>query len=152
MANGDYRAQCEKLQEILESESPENIVKFDSVFQIKLDKAYAWKLWAAGYIINGGCSDDCFMDFRSWLIGQGELTFENGIKDPDTLINLKIEPDNWEGLQYCAQLAYKKITQNDLPKSNILGKKEPTGDKWDENNEEQLKKMLPKLYAKFGNQ
>lgn len=32
---------------------------------------YRRDLWAAAYIIGGGCSDDSFIDFRAGLIAQG---------------------------------------------------------------------------------
>ena len=32
---------------------------------------YRWDMWAAAYLIGGGCSDDGFIDFRAGLIAQG---------------------------------------------------------------------------------
>lgn len=32
---------------------------------------YRWDLWAAAYLIGGGCSDDAFIDFRARIIAQG---------------------------------------------------------------------------------
>ena len=44
---------------------------FDRLWQERRVKAYRWDLWAAAYEINGGCSDDCFRDFRNYLISLG---------------------------------------------------------------------------------
>jgi hypothetical protein len=41
-------------------------------------------------MINGGCSNDGFEDFRGWLIVQGHEVFERMIADPDTLADLPI--------------------------------------------------------------
>ncbi|MDT0405079.1 MULTISPECIES: DUF4240 domain-containing protein [Streptomyces] len=45
-------------------------------------------LWAAAYVINGGCSDDGFDYFRGWLIAQGREAFERATADPDALAEL----------------------------------------------------------------
>ncbi|MFE5209262.1 DUF4240 domain-containing protein [Streptomyces sp. NPDC056600] len=50
--------------------------------------SYTNPLWAAAYLINGGCSDDGFDYFRGWLIVQGRETFERVVADPDALAEL----------------------------------------------------------------
>lgn len=50
--------------------------------------SYRSPLWAAAYLINGGCSDDGFDYFRGWLILQGRETFERVVADPDVLAEL----------------------------------------------------------------
>ncbi|WP_308307228.1 DUF4240 domain-containing protein [Streptomyces sp. ISL-10] len=50
--------------------------------------SYRNPLWAAAYVVNGGCSDDGFDYFRGWLIAQGRTTFERVLADPDTLAEL----------------------------------------------------------------
>ncbi len=149
IASNNYEIQCQKLVALLKTESPEYIMQFNEIFNDKLDKAYTWKLWAAAYVINGGCSDDAFIDFRSWLIGQGEMIFEGAIKSPDSLSNIDIETDEWEGLQYCANQAYKELMEQDIPPDEMIRSLEPKGDKWDEGNAEQLKAMLPHLSLKY---
>jgi hypothetical protein len=44
-----------------------------------------WRLWAAGYVIAGGMSDDGFHYFRSWIVGKGKKVFDIAMKDPDEL-------------------------------------------------------------------
>jgi hypothetical protein len=48
-------------------------------------RSYRVDLWAAAYLINGGCSDDGFEYFRGWLMAQGRDVFERAVADPDTL-------------------------------------------------------------------
>ncbi|MCP9988995.1 DUF4240 domain-containing protein [Streptomyces sudanensis] len=50
--------------------------------------SYTSPLWAAAYMINGGCSDDGFDYFRGWLITQGRKTFERAVADPESLAEL----------------------------------------------------------------
>src|SRR5262252_4130867 len=55
---------------------PEELLEFESR-RSKLDAdSYSWRLWGAAYLMNDGCSDDCFDYFRAWLISQGRRTFE----------------------------------------------------------------------------
>ncbi|MER8092894.1 DUF4240 domain-containing protein [Streptomyces goshikiensis] len=50
-----------------------------------LAESYSAPLWAAAYLINGGCSDDGFDYFRGWLLTQGETVFTAALADPDSL-------------------------------------------------------------------
>jgi len=45
----------------------ESIQAFQRRYEQLLLKANTWKLWAAAYVMNGGCSDDGFRYFRDWL-------------------------------------------------------------------------------------
>ncbi|WP_342210876.1 LysR family transcriptional regulator [Streptomyces sp. DH-12] len=47
-------------------------------------------LWAAAYVINGGCSDDGFDYFRGWLIAQGREVFERAVARPGALADLPV--------------------------------------------------------------
>jgi hypothetical protein len=51
-------------------------------------ESYRSPLWAAAYMINGGCSDDGFDYFRGWLILQGQEVFDRVVADPDALAGL----------------------------------------------------------------
>ncbi|WP_042369675.1 DUF4240 domain-containing protein [Streptacidiphilus neutrinimicus] len=53
-----------------------------------MEESYRSPLWAAAYLINGGCSDDGFDYFRGWLILQGQEVFERVIAEPDVLAEL----------------------------------------------------------------
>ncbi|MGW1763732.1 DUF4240 domain-containing protein [Streptomyces sp. NPDC002073] len=53
-----------------------------------LADSYRSPLWAAAYLINGGCSDDGFDYFRGWLILQGQEVFDRVLADPDALAAL----------------------------------------------------------------
>lgn len=111
-ANNNYQTQIGLLKNILQTLDANEIEKFDNTFTALLAKSYDWRLWGASYVINGGCSDDCFGYFRQYLIAHGKDAFYQTLKDPESCATwIKTEKeDNWEGLQYSAAEAYKQKT------------------------------------------
>ena len=148
-SKGDYEKQQHELEKELLKLSAVDILEFDNRFRTLRGEIYKWDFWAAAYLINGGCSDDSFSDFRGWLIGQGKTIYENAVSDIETLSNLTETNDgNWEGLSYIPSDAYKKKTGNTMPQG-ILENFEITGEEWEED-ENDLKNKFPNLWAKFG--
>lgn len=146
---GDYEKQQSELEKELLKLTAKEVLEFNNKFRTLRGEIYNWNFWAAAYIINGGCSDDCFSDFRGWLIGQGKSIFNNAIQNIETLSELKETNDgDWEGLSYIPTDIYEKKTKNDIPKG-IQENFEITGEEWEED-ENDLKNRFPKLYAKFG--
>jgi hypothetical protein len=94
----------ERLIRRLSKLTPDQILQFDHWWSAVARKAYTWPLWRAAYLINGGCSDDGFMDFRDWLILQGREVFEAAVKDPDTLADVVDPGEECEIM--CAAGAY----------------------------------------------
>ncbi|MEV8038371.1 DUF4240 domain-containing protein [Streptomyces sp. NPDC086182] len=68
----------------------EEIVAAQQVLWDLMADSYTNPLWAAAYVINGGCSDDGFDYFRGWLIAQGREVFERIVADPDVLAEVPI--------------------------------------------------------------
>ncbi|WP_328673651.1 DUF4240 domain-containing protein [Streptomyces sp. NBC_00328] len=68
----------------------EEIVAAQQVLWGLMADSYTNPLWAAAYVINGGCSDDGFDYFRGWLIAQGRDAFERVVADPDALAELAV--------------------------------------------------------------
>jgi hypothetical protein len=146
---GDYEKQQSLLKRELLKLTAKEVLEFDNKFRTLRGEIYTWDFWAAAYIINGGCSDDCFSDFRGWLIGQGQSIFENAIQNIETLTELKETNDgDWEGLSYIATDVYENKTGKDMPQG-VQENFEITGEEWEED-ENDLKNRFPKLYAKFG--
>jgi hypothetical protein len=48
-------------------------------------KAYRRDLWAVAFVVMGGCSNDCFMDFRTWLVLRGKRVYAAALRNPDSL-------------------------------------------------------------------
>lgn len=148
-SSGDYEKQQSELKNELLKLTANEILEFDNKFRTLRGQVYNWNFWACAYIINGGCSDDCFSDFRGWLIGQGKETFENAVNNIETLSKLNETNDgDWEGLSYIPTEVYEIKTGNDIP-NGIRENFEITGEEWNEEGDD-LKNKFPKLWAKFG--
>lgn len=65
-----------------------NQAAFEAWLEDRKDQAYDWRIWAAASTMAGGCSDDAFSDFRSWLVLQGSTVFNRALRDPDTLVDV----------------------------------------------------------------
>lgn len=146
-ANNNYQTQITSLKTILLILEQSDIVKFDNTFTALLAASYDYKLWGASFVINGGCSDDCFDYFRQYLIGHGKEKFYKTFKEPESCASWikSEEEDNWEGLQYPAMEAYKQKTGKEIPKT-YQPKFELKGKPFDE---ETVMRQYPKLAKKF---
>ncbi len=124
----------------------EEIIAFDVILNALMARSYRHDLWAAAYIINGGCSDDGFDYFRAWLIAQGQSIFNEALRNPESLVEVTDTDDNeLEVLLYVARDAYARRTGRDMPLDHgggwVL-----TGDDWDEDT---VYELYPRLTAKF---
>ena len=75
----------EALVDLLAALSKEDILDFQTRFDEIHGAVYRWDVWAAAYLIGGGCSDDSFIDFRAGLIALGRAWYERAAADPDSL-------------------------------------------------------------------
>jgi hypothetical protein len=141
--------QPEILQKRLETLAPAEIVEFDRIFTRLYDNAYRWDLWAAAYIIEGGCSGDGFTDFRAGLIGLGRDVYYAAVADPNTLVRQPTRGVDFshEEMLYAARQAYETVTGKEMPDHGLTRRKEPLGDRWDEAT---VDRKYPELAAKFG--
>jgi hypothetical protein len=154
-SDGTFDGHAESLTEKLSELEPAQIAAFDRVFSTLKFKAYTWDLWGAAYVIHGGCSDDGFADFRSWLISMGRSVYERALSDPDGLADVELGPDgeedaSFEEFAYIAAQVYEDKTGNELPHdADVIHPAEPSGEAWEED-EDELAERYPKLSAKFG--
>lgn len=72
---GDWEDMSSPLTDMLSSLDISDIIKWQKIFEQYQHLSNKSKLWAAAYVINGGCSDDGFEYFRGWLIAQGKASF-----------------------------------------------------------------------------
>jgi hypothetical protein len=149
-SGGDADKQAELLITELSKLADEDIVGYQVILTQQMDRAYNRDLWAAAYIINCGCSDDGFMDFRAWLIAQGRLAFEMALDEPEMLSEIvnTSTTTQIEKLLYVASNSYRNKTGQEMPAiPHELPKL--TGEEWTEDMDS-LKRKYPKLHAKFG--
>ena len=131
--------------------APEEIVQFSHDFDAQMHRAYTWDLWGVAYLLNGGCSDDAFMDFRASLIGLGQETFEQAVHEAESLLDLdedQLEQLSDEGMLYVAANALQSVSKESAP-SRHAGPTEPSGQAWQESREE-LMNRFPRAWAKYG--
>ena len=143
----DCDEQAEKLTEILEKLTQEEVVSFDKHFQSLRIQAYTWDLWGVAYLINGGCSDDGFDYFRAWLIAQGRKRFEAALQDAES-VSSYAEPDECEceDILYVTAQVYEEKAGSPLPDDGIRLPSEPLGSSWEE---DELEQRFPKTAKKF---
>jgi hypothetical protein len=121
--------------------------------------SYQNPLWAAAYVVNGGCSDDGFDYFRGWLIAQGCTTFERVLADPDTLAELPgvltaaaegIDLD-CEDMLSIAWNAHEKATGQELPADAFTIRYPCLDPAWDFDfdDREEMARRLPALTALY---
>jgi hypothetical protein len=136
------------LEKLLTGRPREELEAFDRIYREQLARAYRWDLWGAGYVMNGGMSDDSFDYFCDWLIGQGRDVFERALADPETLADVTDEGDvEAEGLRYAVHEAYEATHDDEMPISGPTQPDEPAGEEWDE---EEVYELFPRLAKKFG--
>src|SRR5437588_11064610 len=147
-ARADPERQLAAARKRLAKLSPEEIRAFHRHFNQKLADAYTWDLWGAGYLINGGCSDDGFHYFRAWLISRGRAVYEAAVANPDSLAGLT-DPHRddyeFEDLWGVSQEAYREVTGEEMPASDFRWPKTPRGKRWNFDDNEQLSRVLPEL-------
>lgn len=149
-SGGDPDIKEAALRKALESFPATQVAHFAWHFDAREAEAYRWDLWAAAYIIHGGCSDDSFQDFRASLICWGRACFEGAMADPDSLAAIEFDDVEetlfFEGYQYLPRKIYEQKTGGDLTPSGVEHPCDPIGDEWAE---EDLQKVCPKLWAKY---
>jgi Protein of unknown function (DUF4240) len=130
-------------------------------------ESYHWDLWGAAYLLNFGSSDDGFDDFRGWLLAQGRAVWEAALRDPDGLAKLpkvrRLAPERrWEGRYWCQDIldvaykAYEQCTGQSVTPENVCDvfgavspqpARFPAGERWDPDDDQQLRRRYPHLFA-----
>jgi hypothetical protein len=146
----DMDTKCDALRERLSSLSPDEMKAFRRHFDDCDARAYDWGLWGAAYIINGGCSDDSFSDFRSSLISRGRQVFETALADPDSLADLGLSEDDacYEGYAYAVTDAETAVLGAVDTRAGGFPA-EPSGEPWDEDDDDALAARFPRLHSVY---
>jgi hypothetical protein len=103
---------------LLSALSTEELSDFLTLFGARMDEAYSRPregLWGVAFDIGGGCSDDMFDDFRSWLISMGREVYEAAVRDPETVYQVAeqagLKDDVFfEGFQYVPYRVWREKT------------------------------------------
>jgi hypothetical protein len=122
-------------------------------------------LWQAAYLIEGGCGDDGFMDFRDGLVLQGRAVFTRAVADPDSLADVPViramaADKGWvgfESLSYLVRRAYEQVmgevgsldSAMDEALRDVVRPDAPTGESWDGEDDDANRRHLPRLSELF---
>lgn len=132
-------------------------------FRLRTDKllydTYNSEMWCAGYIMNGGCSDDGFEYFRNWVISRGKETYYKAKEKPDNLVS-EVKGNSgmyeFESFWYVALVAFEQKTGKNLYEyidydnfKTYESNYPPFEFTWKENDPESMKKICPKLFDKL---
>ncbi|XIE77187.1 DUF4240 domain-containing protein [Streptomyces sp. SBR177] len=134
------------------------------------DAVYRWDVWAAAYLIGGGCSDDGFMDFRAGLIALGRDWYERAAACPDSLAEhpavieaARARHDYCifdEDANYAAVDAFGRLTGDDdafytawdaykAPSEDHMQDADDMGEDFDFDDAEEMRRRLPQLSALY---
>jgi uncharacterized protein DUF4240 len=150
-AGNDTGRQSELLEERLSHLPAEQIVDFARTRRRLDERLYSWDVWGAAYVIEDGCSDDCFRDFREYVISLGPGPYEAALRDPDSLASVAqdAEEGDWENADDVAPDAYGSATGEDFPLDDIDLSASPRGEPWDDEDVETLVQRYPQLTERF---
>jgi hypothetical protein len=152
-AGNDTGRQSELLKDRLTQLSPSAILAFWHTRRLLDRRAYTWSLWGAANVIEDGCSDDCFRDFRGYVISLGRDPYERALRNPDSLASVAADAEtgDWENADDVAPDAYSSVTGNDFPLSDSDLSGRPSGKSLDLGSRAALARRYPRLAARFRN-
>lgn len=136
---------------------PEEIVAWERHFGKVMAASGTEDLWAAAYLINGGCSDDGFDAFRGWLIAHGRSAVAGAVMDPDSLAEMAdVRSAALTGSVFEAEemlsigaKAYALGTGGELPRFPVPSTRPDAVDLWDFDDDAEMRRRLPRLSALF---
>ena len=141
----------------LAARDPEEIVAWGRHLDKVMVASGKEDLWAAAYLINGGCSDEGFDNFRGWLIAHGREVLARSVREPDSLSEMPAVREAaingavfeaGEVLTIAAE-AHQEAAGAALPASEAPVTKPDPAMLWDFDNEEEMGRRLPRLSAMF---
>ncbi|MDF6044542.1 DUF4240 domain-containing protein [Streptomyces sp. JH14] len=169
-ADGPDRPFAEALVDELAALTKDGILRYQERFDEVHDAVYRWDVWAAAYLIGGGCSDDSFMDFRAGLIALGRDWYEKTAACPDSLAEhpavitaAEVHRDEalfYEEVNYAASEAFKRITGDGedfyeawdeyrASRDSAEQDSEDMGEDFDFDDPDEMRRRLPRLAALY---
>lgn len=148
--SGDCKAQTERLQQILSTLPPTDIVEFQQIFADRIVESYRWDLWGVAWLIGKSCSDDSFEYFCRWLIGQGKVVYEQALVDPQSIANCLEGNDRdieCEELFYAGGEAYEAIIGEIMPSIDLAYPRHPVGEPW---TSKEVVERFPQVAQRYG--
>lgn len=139
--------------------SPKEMVGFRLRTDELLYKTYTSEMWCAGYIMNGGASDDGFEYFRNWVISRGKDVYYRAKENPDSLVaevRDDVEFYEFEMFWYVALEAFQQETDEDLYDyidhdhfRTSEGNYPDIELTWSDDDPESMRAICPELFRRF---
>ncbi|POX63211.1 hypothetical protein C3492_13445 [Streptomyces sp. Ru62] len=145
------------------------ILAFEHCLSRLRDAVYRWDVWAAAFLVGGGCSDDRFSDFTAGLVALGRAWYERAAACPDALAEhpaVRTAADAGdqdvifdEDFNFVASRAYERMTGDsdafweaweayaDARSSTEEEVEEGMGEPFDFGDAQQMRRRLPRLAA-----
>ncbi len=139
--------QIENLTSELETFAAPQIKRFQKILDEKLIELNHWDVWALAFLAQDGCSDDAFLEFRAWLLLQGQEIFRTSLNNIREVMESVPPGTQTEagGLLGAAAVAYEARTGKPLP--FIKRKMSPVrGNPWEE---EELALRYPEVFSHY---
>ncbi|MEV0898374.1 DUF4240 domain-containing protein [Actinoplanes sp. NPDC049802] len=141
----------------LATRDPEEIVAWGRHLDKVMTASGTEDLWAAAYLINSGADGPDFDAFRGWLIAHGRKAVSAAVQQPDVLANVVVIKEaadtgavfRAEEVLDIAARAYEQATGGPLPAGERLRTRPEVADLWDFDDEEEMRRRLPRLSALF---
>lgn len=161
---------ADSLVDVLASRTTEEVLAYQERFDAVHGAVYRWDVWAAAYLIGGGCSDDSFMDFRAGLIALGRDWYEKAAAGPDSLAGhpsvagaARAEHEVVvfdEDANYAAVGAYERLTGDRhafydawdaraAARGEVEPDSEDMGEEFDFDDPQEMRRRLPRLSALY---
>ncbi|WP_329177437.1 DUF4240 domain-containing protein [Streptomyces sp. NBC_01477] len=164
------------LVDLLAARSTREVLAYQERFDEVHGALYRWDVWAAAYLIGGGCSDDSFTDFRAGVIAEGRTWYERVAAAPDSLAGHPLVAAAaragedyvlfYELVNYAAAEAYERLTGDEddfheawdqynreaRPRETAatdIGAGMDMGDDFDFHDAGQMHRRLPRLAALY---
>jgi Protein of unknown function (DUF4240) len=144
----------------LATRTQQDILQYQERFDEVHAALYRWDVWAAAYLIGGGCSDDSFIDFRAGLIAEGRDWYEKVAASPDSLAGhpaIIAETGHtlfYEQVNYAAPRAFERIGGSMAgfyaalnPDRVRRDNDADMGEDFDFDNPQEMRRRLPRLSA-----
>jgi hypothetical protein len=140
-SDGSTQRQAAELKDCLSVLPAAEVAAFDAEFVRHNQELYSWELWGAAFVLLTLCGDDCFTDFRSWVVAQGRDYFEAVRDDPSALADGRLtdqeEVAQAELLSYVASDTYTGLTGREIwddypDHPGVFDVDEPAGKRWEE--------------------
>jgi Protein of unknown function (DUF4240) len=154
----------EVLADLLAARTEQEILEYQEKFDEAHQALYRWDVWAAAYLIGGGCSDDSFIDFRAGLIAQGRGWYQKAADSPDNLAEHPAvaatagrpwdNPLFYEVVNYAASRAFERVSGDEHGFWDALSARDERdrtpadmGEDFDFDDEQEMRRRLPRLAA-----